>query len=162
MTPEGWLTEPEAATLRRHAKGRCLEVGTAYGRSASVLAPLVDTLWCVDPHDTFDTWGEFLRWLTEADVRNVIPIRAKFEDATGLLPSGFDFAFIDGCHKYESVRSDLTRAAMGCPLIALHDFGYVAYPGVRQAVEEFLAANPKWSMVDQGGMIAVLKRKITL
>lgn len=62
--------------------------------------------------------------------------------------------FIDGEHTYKTVRAELMRHGQRAnPWIALHDtetFGRKgkdgSKPGLRQAIDEFLAENENWSL----------------
>ncbi len=163
--PEGWLNGEEIALLREYASGqhRVLEVGTWRGRSAFVLAEVCGTLWCVDPHGDHPagpSWGPFLTEMVRRDAKNIIPIRATFEEADELmlLPELVDFVFIDGDHSLDAVRHDLEVALLEllAPTIAVHDFEEKSYPGVTQAVTEFCEKHG-WHIIDRTEHLVILE-----
>lgn len=70
-------------------------------------------------------------------------------------PIGCDILFIDTLHTYAQLRAELARHAEGVNVfIAMHDtetFGARGEdgtePGLRAAIEEFLAGRPEWEIV---------------
>lgn len=160
QTPSGWLTGVEEELLKKYAQGRALEIGTWRGKSASVISPRVEQLWCVDPHCEFQglppSWPDFLKWQAEADIRNIITIRQPIHSVTNILPLRFNFVYIDGCHDYEEVVKDLKYALRVCSLIALHDYGCDHY-GVRKAVDGAVAEG-KCTIIDRAGSMVVITR----
>ncbi len=78
-----------------------------------------------------------------------------------------ELLFIDGCHKYESVKADLRQAQQAMRFIIMHDtsperdaeFG----DGVCKALDEFLAEHSEWSILERfenNNGLTVLGRKI--
>ena len=62
------------------------------------------------------------------------------DDATGLVPSGLDFVYIDGDHSYGQVRRDIVNyfPKVRCGgVFGGHDYT-LKYPGVIWAVSEFI------------------------
>lgn len=144
--PEGWLTGPEADTLRRlagAAEGPILEIGTWRGRSCLTLAGATEQLvFSVDPHDgstgLASSWSSFLAVLADSDVKNVVPLRMTSDRAYHLLQTGRRWLgglYIDGDHEEAAVLQDLrwTDQLLPGAFLALHDHGQ--YPGVARAVE---------------------------
>jgi predicted O-methyltransferase YrrM len=74
-----------------------------------------------------------------ADVATLI-VASSVRAARLFAPGSVDFAFIDAGHDYQSVLSDLAtwwpRVKPG-GLLAGHDYGHVAWPGVTRAVHDF-------------------------
>lgn len=79
-----------------------------------------------------------------------------------------ELLFIDGCHKYESVKKDLKQAERCWLYLILHDtcekrdatYG----DGVVQAMNEFLKENPEWAIIerfDNCNGLTVLGRNIS-
>lgn len=64
-----------------------------------------------------------------------------------------ELLFIDGCHKYESVKKDLRQADRVWCYMILHDtseerdrhYG----DGVCRAMDEFLNENPEWAIIER-------------
>lgn len=116
----------------------CVEIGTAHGHSACVIALALEQnlrgrLWAVDPHDTnawndagrSDTLTALRRNLRRVGVAHRVEIvRQRTADAVAELPDGIDFAFIDGDHTYEGVKQDweILRPRMRpFSVVAFHD-----------------------------------------
>jgi SAM-dependent methyltransferase len=151
----GWLTEAEGRTLAELAEGRrVLEVGSYLGRSTICLARKAKSVDCVDPFDGRATpelrhcRDEFADNLSRHGVGGkVLAHVGTFADvAPHLGPADFDLIFIDADHSYEAVSRDI---ALALPLlrpgglIAFHDYGNPADPGVAWAVDEFLAGGAR-------------------
>jgi hypothetical protein len=68
--------------------------------------------------------------------------RERSSVAAELAIGSFDFIYIDANHSYEEVREDLRlwfpKVKLG-GIIGGHDYGFSAFPGVKQAVDEFCA-----------------------
>lgn len=80
-----------------------------------------------------------------------------------------ELLFIDGCHKYESVKADLKQADRVWLYIILHDTDPVRDKtygdGVCRAMEEFLEANPEWAIIerfDNCNGLTVLGRNVSV
>jgi len=78
------------------------------------------------------------------------------------LPRHADLVMIDSSHEYQQTVLELQRAASLTPeVIALHDYLYINAPGVKPAVDEFVASDAPYELVvvhqsDYG--LAVLRR----
>ena len=142
------LTEVEAQALARLAAGRdVLEVGSAYGFSACVMALAgARHVTAVDPHTWLVSHEVMAANLDKAGVTGrVTVIRGHSPGALdGLGP--FGLAFIDGDHAYESVLADVEAARKLLEpggILACHDLGEdCCCPGVRQALEALFPGGP--------------------
>lgn len=87
-----------------------------------------------------------------------------------LEPIPCDLLFIDTLHTYDQLRAELNRHANVCRhRIAMHDtetFGETGedrQPGLRKAIQEFVADNPEWSLeshsADNNGLTVLSRRK---
>lgn len=187
--PEGWMVGPELIWLFDNAQGkkRILEVGSWKGRSthalASGAAKTGGTVWAVDHFsgsvgedaqhaeakaDPDSVYQQFLENLKEFS--NVIPHRADSLTAAKEYPDGFfDLLFVDGGHRYEDVSADLEAWGRKCRgVLAGHDFFPAGWPGVVQAVREYIGGEPdgvecsvwwkKWQAPEVNALLAYLGR----
>ena len=163
---EGWMYPEELEFLAQSAqKSRAiLEFGCYKGRSTRALADNLSDLQacqivCVDPWKgpyysndgsihgiNPDVYGEFSHNLAPfIDLGIVLPYPCLSTDflnrwLTDGLPK-FDFIFIDGDHRYETVKHDISlakRLATKNAIIAGHDYLHSDWPGVKEAVDECL------------------------
>ncbi len=152
----GWMTFVELMWLAeqaRHAKV-IIEAGCWQGRSTRALADNTKgIIYAVDPWykdypnddgtinkdfraDVFDKFQKNLR--KHLHKKRVLPLHQRFTD-TVFPPQSADLIFLDGDHRYKSVKEDILYAR---PLLkpggilSGHDFGD-DWPGVREAVFEF-------------------------
>lgn len=155
LATDGWMSLIELTWLASVAR-RCktiIEVGSFCGRSTLALADnCPGVVHAVDPfpEELLDSTGQTV-------VEKPAKYRGVFErnlsehlrsgkvvhhacDISELDPKIFaDFAFIDGIHRYEAVKSDSFHAGQRLPpwgILAGHDYGAVDWPGVKQAVDE--------------------------
>jgi predicted O-methyltransferase YrrM len=56
-------------------------------------------------------------------------------------PTIYDLVFLDGDHSYESVKEEL-EYFKDCTVVTGHDYNNHGCPGVKQAVDEFVADHP--------------------
>lgn len=144
------VTAAEAARLAALADGRdVLEVGSAYGYSAAVMAcGGARHVTAVDPHAQLGSHEAMLANLTAAGVAGQVTVVREFSGQAlpGMTQLGFGLVFIDGDHAYGSVLADV-KAAL--PLIrpggflACHDYGEdCCCVGVRQALDELFPDGP--------------------
>ena len=121
-----------------------LEIGSAYGYSAIVIAQVAKLVTAVDPHTQFDSEATFIDNLIQHQVFE--RVRFWTGPAADVLPrlfargQSYDLVFIDGDHLPGSVRHDLAwarRLVRAGGAIALHD--YLLGPGtfVRPACQEW-------------------------
>jgi predicted O-methyltransferase YrrM len=151
---ESSLSETEGRTLAELANGKIvLELGAWLGRSTVCMAQTAAKLYSVDWHrgDTHagltPTLGAYLQNLQRYGLFDqVIPIVGRFEDVLPALRyAHFDGIFLDGCHNYAAVTSDIDQAQrLLAPggWVAFHDYGVQLSSkggdqfGVTQVVDE--------------------------
>lgn len=126
----------ELNALERHAAGavQALEIGTYQGVSAAriarALAP-AGLLYCIDPWpETKERlrnpcWSICQRHLRRARVENRIRIlRGYSREVANQIPDQLDFAFIDGDHSWEGIKTDWTIVSeklISGGVVCLHD-----------------------------------------
>lgn len=144
------LTGNEAAMLVTLCAGRrVLEIGSAYGFSTVTMAAGGAThVTAVDPHTycpgSLETLNANLR-AYEVQGRVTVITDTFFNAAELLRDERFDFAFLDGDHKRDTVKFDFTHAReLLAPggVIACHDYDEDCCPGVRQALDELRPEGP--------------------
>jgi predicted O-methyltransferase YrrM len=147
-----------------------VEVGVWKGHSISYLANKNKSskIWAVDLfEDTTDDYyqNESLKTqipfiyeiynmnLIKSNVRNnIIDIKGdSYESANKFTDESIDFVFIDANHEYDKVVSDIDvwyKKIKYGGIISGHDYG--AWPGVTQAVDEFVQKNKLNLQTDAG------------
>ena len=144
------------ALVEQHRPKVCVELGTWLGASAIPVARSIarwdGTLTCVD------TWAGDLSgapdippapWMLVACARNILEagvgahvrlIPARTLEAAAAWAPPIDYLYIDAAHDYDSVRADLRAWGPKMRpggLILGDDYGNRAFPGVKQAWDEF-------------------------
>ncbi len=113
----GWFLHGLVRSMKPEA---CVEIGSAHGYSTCLISlalklNLKGRLWAVDPHipnswsdtDPENTFENLKANLARLDLSARVEIvRKTSSQATEDLPSKIDFAFIDGDHSYEGVKTD--------------------------------------------------------
>jgi|SRR5215471_1863091 len=154
----GWMNESELTWLATQALRHqyIVEFGVFHGRSARVLAdhlPQHGKVWAVDPWKSdyryedgsrvpmnFYVMPYFIHNLKDhIDAGRVIPVREFSYNFS--LPFKVDMVFIDGDHRYETVKKDIKKAfelLRPGGLICGHDYGEPLWAGVQQAVDELI------------------------
>jgi predicted O-methyltransferase YrrM len=139
------ITDAESAKLRELAgEGRrVLEVGSAFGYSAVVMALARAEVHAVDPHDWLQSAGVMaanLGFYGVAD-RVVVDRRRSNEALPALADAGerFNLVFVDGDHAREAVEHDVSwglKLLAPGGVLACHDYGEdCCCPGVRAALD---------------------------
>jgi predicted O-methyltransferase YrrM len=130
----------ELAALLKAAQGRrhAVEVGTGTGWTAISLL-LSDASRRVTTYDVLDYHERhwYLGLLRPADRQRLELIRGSGEDAVPDVRP--DLVFIDSSHERDETRSAFltwSRRLASGGLVAFHDYGDPAWPGVRQAIDE--------------------------
>lgn len=179
----GFLLPDEAALLYQLASevpkcGTIVEVGSYRGKSTIALALGVKTkdyidaalIYAIDPH-TGETKGglrfgihdqaELFKNLLRFDVADVVNVISMPSSAVasvwcyGLI----DLLWIDGDHHYLNASTDIllwNKLVSTDGKIVFHDYNNPDFPGVRQAVNEFVASS-KWQITQTVDTIAVLE-----
>lgn len=151
----GAIASPECRKLAALATGRVvLEVGSQHGSSTVTMGQVARRVVAVDWHRGDDHAGRMdtvaglwanLRKYGVLDA--VVPVVARFEDAAPfLVPGTFDLAFIDAQHHYEDARRHVLLALpllKAGGVLAVHDYGWHAFPGVQKAVDELCGGRPR-------------------
>ena len=158
----GWMSPVELKWLAHVAVNskNILEIGSYKGRSTRVLCDnTFGTVTAVDPwngpyikdngsilFDQAKSWPEFERNLKDA--KNLRIVKDYFSGFLKDNNETFDFIFIDGDHRYESVLRDIAKGMeilRPKGILAGHDYTHKDWPGVRKAVDEVL---PERCIVD--------------
>jgi predicted O-methyltransferase YrrM len=142
------LTGAEAGRLAELADGRdVLEVGSAYGYSACVMALAgARHVTAVDPHAWLGSHDAMVSNLDACGVADVVTVvRGQSPDAlAGLGP--FGLAFIDGDHGAAAVMADVEAARKVLApggVLAVHDYlETCCCPGVQHALDALYPAGP--------------------
>ncbi len=135
------LTEAETDELRRLAKDKdVLEVGSAFGYSAVVMALAGGRVTAVDPHTWLNSYGQMVANLSYYQVT----VGILREDSRAALPRlveesrTFDLVWIDGDHAAAMVAHDVEWARKLLRedgTLACHDYDEDTCPGVREALD---------------------------
>jgi predicted O-methyltransferase YrrM len=143
------LTLNEAAALARLAAGRdVLEVGSAYGFSACVMALAgARHVTAVDPHTWLASHEVMMANLAATGVTDMVTVvRGASPDALAGFTVPFGLVFIDGDHDAGAVMADVQAARKvlaGGGILAVHDYGEdCCCPGVRQALDALFPDGP--------------------
>lgn len=149
------LTDAEADRLRLlAADADVLEIGSAYGFSAIVMALAGATVVAVDPHLWLRSYEPMVANLNAYQVADRVDIRRGGcqNIVPQLIAEGrtFDVIWIDGDHEQAAVERDVALALPllrpGVGVLACHDYGEDTCPGVRAALEPKLG--PPGELVD--------------
>lgn len=147
------VTLEETAALARlaAAAGDVLEIGSAFGYSAIVMALAGARVAAVDPHTWVpDSLAGMERNLAAYGVSSRVfivagssaPVMSEFAEAG----TRFGLVFIDGDHSAAAVRADVAGALKILRpggVLAVHDHGEdCCCPGVRQALDEAFPDGP--------------------
>lgn len=148
LSIDGWMSDLELEFLAETASNSnfILEIGSYEGRStAAMLDNSKANVWCIDPWNESDDNGERVyekfNENTRRYSRRLIVFRMKFDCFINLFPNvNFDFIFVDGDHKYESVKFDIEQSLkLISPrgILAGHDYS-LSWPDVVKAVDELV------------------------
>lgn len=145
------LTEAETAQLMSLAAGReVLEIGSAFGYSTIAMALAgAAHVTSIDPHtneDSFDALKANIEAYGVVDKITTIEKRS-LRALPQLITSrrSFGLAFIDGDHRYNHVRYDVSRSMKMLERggwVACHDYGEADCPGVKEACDELFPRGP--------------------
>ncbi|MDB5297609.1 MAG: hypothetical protein JWO31_3592 [Phycisphaerales bacterium] len=144
------------AVIRAHGLITGAEIGVAFGGHAEAMLSTTDIakLYAVDsyrhragyddpmnlPQDQFDAlYARTVERLGRFGNR-FEPVRLDSVEAAHVVPDGLDFVYIDADHSYEGALGDLQAWAPKIReggVVAGHDYGHPAFPGVRRAVDQY-------------------------
>lgn len=168
-TIEGWFTEWECRAILPYlpAEGLIMELGTFHGRSTmffSLAAPHCQII-TIDLCEQYDVKDKIPRSADKAvlDRPNVTQIKGDCLSIAGEFDTyhkSIDFLFIDTRHTFEDTLANLnawTGYVVHNGYVALHDY-HDGFPGVKQAVDEFMKNNPDYSRIETGLGIGLLKK----
>jgi predicted O-methyltransferase YrrM len=173
----GFLTRDEMALLKQLAAnvpagGRIVEIGSFEGKSAIMLGlgahESHSVVYSIDPYEPHTigamvvsegAYGAFVINMGRWGVDDVVTqIRKRDEDALAEWEHGFiELLFIDGSHEYEDVKRQLETWGELAREIALHDTSG-NWPGVSQALDEFMADTDEWEVIERVDSITVIRR----
>lgn len=109
-----------------------VEIGTHKGVSAAYIAKFVDRVYTFDIKDypiKHKVWEDIG---VKYKIRSyIVKDRKEIKEWLDLIE--FDFAFIDGCHRYKEVKKDF-ELVKRCGRVLFHDV--VALKGVKKFVSE--------------------------
>lgn len=148
-TIQGWMRPQELVWLAKAAGGleRIIEVGSYRGRSTRAMLDNSEAhIWCVDSWatalGTTADYEAFLKNIKDKKEQVTVLRMLSTEGAAELLRTlgahSFDLVFIDACHSYECVRTDILAYI---PLVRIggilsgHDYDR---RGVKKAVNELV------------------------
>jgi len=144
------------SVLNRLGLSRGAEIGVAFGgHSEAILQNTgVTKLYAIDsykhrpeyddpmnlPQTVFDRLFERTGQRLSAFGERVQQIRLDSVEATQQINEPLDFVYIDGDHSYQGIRADLEAwfpLVREGGIIAGHDYGQPAFPGVKAAADQF-------------------------
>jgi hypothetical protein len=148
----GWLNGEEAEVLQRLTKDKVvIEVGSYFGRSTVCIADVARRVYSIDTHKALGdgqtqfssrtTWDEF-----KSNIKgytNIFPFVGESSYWLEIMPKA-DVVFIDGMHKFLTVKSEILLLRNKVDLFIFHDYNL---PQVKLAVE---------SMIDIEGSIRTM------
>jgi predicted O-methyltransferase YrrM len=138
------ITEAETAKLRELAAtaGEVVDVGSAYGYSAVVMAKAGAHVTTIDPHvgENPGTLERLMGNLQAYQANTVTVSVGTSQEVLPRLPLGwFGLVFIDGDHREPSVIHDVEWALKLLKpggVLACHDLDEATCPGVRAALDK--------------------------
>lgn len=143
------VSDAQCKRLGQLAQGKVvLELGAQYGRSTIALASTALRVHSVDWHlgdahaGMLDSLPTFIANISRYGLRqNIITHVGRNESVLPALASGtFELVFIDSFHEKEAVTRDISlvlRLLKRPAVVAFHDYGQAAFPGVTEAVDAF-------------------------
>lgn len=157
---EGFLHCVELEKLVELAANReVLEVGSYRGLSAWGMALTARRIVCVDTFkaatdgqrqtEDFTTLVAFQDAVARYRIVHALTLASEVA-GPALGDQTFDMIFLDAMHDYDSVRNDIHRwwtKLRPRGILALHDYGHDAFPGVKQAADEIFGPAPEGTVL---------------
>lgn len=145
-------------------RGYVLEIGTASGVTASMLAAARPNATLISVDNFCDRYHPDVLRTDPHRVHNCLDNmrsnqRLWVGESRTLLqisPIKFELVIVDADHRYQGVLDDLHNVASRTSQIAAHDYGEPTWPEVSDAVNQFCAATP-WKVVETVGSLAILR-----
>jgi hypothetical protein len=156
--PQGWFSQKEMAEYCRLIRllpmgGTLVEVGVWLGRSLCAASPAIhDRRVRVTAVDTFQKerarlfppprGGQLYAFLAHMKAFGLAPqVRQMTSLEAAALSKPVDMVFLDADHAYTSIAADIDAwLPKTTRILAGHDYGHRAYPGVKKAVDERFGA----------------------
>lgn len=168
----------ELKALERHAAGahQALEIGTYQGVSAARIAGALapdGLLYCVDPWPKIDgqednpCYSICQRHLRRSGVLNRVRVLCGYSgEMSSQMPDQLDFAFVDGDHSWEGIKTDWTIVSekmLPGGVVCLHDSLTPAGEEWRHAdscvyFEDVIQNDPRFSVIEVVHSLAVLRK----
>lgn len=155
----GFLHNDEAVKLVELAAGKDVcELGAFRGLSAWLFGFSAKSVVSIDHFSAATDGQRHTGRLTTLDdysrstarYNNVRPLIATSEEAIKTIVGSFGLIFIDADHHYEACRDDIQRwwpKLKPGGILAGHDYGHDAFPGVKQAFDEIFGPAPEGTTV---------------
>ena len=156
--PNGWFSPGDIDFYRYIYRelvpinGHACEIGVHRGRSICCVSDIICdrriSVVCVDPWELWELSGEgdkeaFFKAIARFEIENSIEAQVTHSlDAAALYGREFDFVFLDGDHRHESVKAELEAwepKIKSGGYIGGHDFNM--HEGVTKAVMERYPSN---------------------
>ncbi len=137
-------TRAELAKLFVNEKGRGAEIGVEYGYFSEIMArDWKGKILCVDVWNIPHIYEEAKRRL--ATDQFFLMKESSVEAAKLVEDESLDWVYIDGDHSYAGVKADyeawFPKVRKG-GIVSGHDYGVNDCIGVKEFLDEFMAANP--------------------
>ena len=168
-------TEAERECLVRHASGRkaLVEIGVFEGVTTYVLREAMahdGVLYAVDPFFRGRLGVSFQERIARREVARSTRGRVEWVRTTGvasardprLLDTAVDFVFVDGDHTWEAIEGDWNAwngKVVPGGIIAFHDSRESQREAPELFVEQVVAADPRFELVDVEFRLTVFKRR---
>lgn len=143
-----------------------VEIGAFVGQTTVFLSRVLDLLGhadvpilSVDPferavEDSLNPAGSYSQYLHNIEeqgaARRCAPLVGFASDVATLVPERIGLLVVDGCHHYPAVSKDLelyTPKLLPCGVVFCDDYDPLHYPDVVAAVDEWLAREPRLSLL---------------
>jgi hypothetical protein len=168
---EGLVTQKEIERLKKFAalSRSVAEIGSYKGKSAIAMASVCSgPVHCIDLWDNHPTQKRyqtarqtFDRNVKASGLSNINPIQGLSGEVVKTWDREIDLLFIDGCHKYDYVKSDFELwSPFVRKWIAFHDYNPKARSGkdVFRFINELMKATAEWRKVEITEKLYIIER----